>query len=66
MLDIRYHACSRGMVRFHFCVQETVNFKAMVNPDSEVRFSGRVHHMALTPGSGFAFTHTWGGGIGKN
>jgi len=47
MLDIRYHACSRGMVRFHFCVQETVNFKSMVNPDPEVRSSGRVHHMAL-------------------
>ena len=47
MLAIRYHACSRGMVRFHFCAQETVTFKAVVNPDREVRSSGRVHNMAL-------------------
>jgi len=52
MLDIRYHACSRGMVRFHFCVQETVNFKAVVNPDPEVRSSGRVHNMALYHSAG--------------
>jgi len=63
MLDIRYHACSRGTLRFNLCVRETVNFKAVVNPNPEIRSSGRVHNMVqctvlldMTPGSGFAFT----------
>ena len=47
MLDIRYHACSRGMARLHFCVQETANFRKVVNPYPEVRSSGRVQNIAL-------------------
>jgi hypothetical protein len=42
------HGCVQGvMVRLHFCVQQTANFRAVVNPDPEVRCSGKVHNAAL-------------------
>jgi hypothetical protein len=34
-------------VRLHFCVQQTANFKAAVNPDPEMRSNGRIHNAAL-------------------